>query len=576
MDTPIASMDRILKLDLNEERLPAPFSHPSGKTRLRALVIKLMPEHETYCEPFCGMASIFFAKPPSKKEVLNDLDPNYHTILKFLKEGSESDWSRIKERNWRASKERWAELRVSKPQGRLDQVFRSMYILRFAFRGLTGTGNYAASRAMLGWPKSLYDRRDLYRERLKGTAILNQDFETTMKNYDSTSTLFFLDPPYLPGKESVEQGFMGGSKREAEQIITRLAARLRKTRGHWMMTHAEHTQLKGIFSKLGHLRCLTMNEPSSREGESGTRREMIIASFKLPERLRIVYVQKSEDISKMPIEAISPDTLEEEDDTPLLNLHLRLHQLWGNLGSGQSLDSVSREDLANAHFFVVNEMQARGMEHFMHDSLDDSLKHITKEDELWKKYEERAKPAWRIFELGDLDELKGFEDSRSKILVEVKWDGERLQLQKHGKEIEIWSDYPRRIDKRLPSIVRELETMDQTDFILDSEAIMLDSEAKECLHRTMITAHLNAQTDPSEREGNAHCIAFDCLEFDGKDIQGKVLEERLDLLRQFKGTDHIHFITDYLTQDLGKDALAYLVPRDNRQFPQIVKKLMGK
>ena len=35
-------------------------------------ILKLIPQHTLYCEPFCGGAAILFAKKPSKIEVMND------------------------------------------------------------------------------------------------------------------------------------------------------------------------------------------------------------------------------------------------------------------------------------------------------------------------------------------------------------------------------------------------------------------------------------------------------------------------------------------------------------------------
>jgi len=51
-----------------------PISYIGGKNRLAKLIIAKLPEHTTYVEPFAGGAQVFFHKPRSKIEVLNDLD----------------------------------------------------------------------------------------------------------------------------------------------------------------------------------------------------------------------------------------------------------------------------------------------------------------------------------------------------------------------------------------------------------------------------------------------------------------------------------------------------------------------
>ena len=49
-----------------------PLAYPGGKTQLVKEILKRMPPHTTFIEPFVGGGSLFFAKPKSKKEVLND------------------------------------------------------------------------------------------------------------------------------------------------------------------------------------------------------------------------------------------------------------------------------------------------------------------------------------------------------------------------------------------------------------------------------------------------------------------------------------------------------------------------
>jgi DNA adenine methylase len=584
----------VIKLDISEERLPPPGQHPSGKRRLRALLVKLMPDHEIYCEPFCGLAGVFFAKPRSKKEILNDVNPEYIGFLKFLRDASDADWEKIKAMEWRPSERRWEELRVSKPDSNIGRVYRIMYLMRYGYRGNTGPGNYAPSRASSGFPQLLFDRRQAYKERLRDVVILNKDFEGVMQEYDSANTLFFLDPPYLqsPGMREGGQHFPGSSPEEAEKIFIRLTARLHSAKGKWILTHSWNTKARDALERLGHLRTVTVTEPTAYEGELGSRREMIAANFKLPERLRIVYVSKgtpvatlilapledsgSQDLRKIPVKEINPSTLRREDAKQVLNLHLRMHQLWGLLDQHDSLDGTTREDIANAHYFVAQELARRDFRHFMHDFLDDTLQEAPLGKTMQKIYVERAKPAWRIFELEDLQEIDAFKPENAELVLEVKWDGERIQSQKHNGRVEIWSDYPRRVDHRLPHQVKELEAMKLDNFRLDSEAVMLEPESKETLHRTMVTALLNGKFDPTERAKILHLIVFDCLEFDGKDLRDQPLTERIKFLKEFTGTDHIHLLTDYLSEDPGKDALAYLIPRSHKRFEATIDKLMEK
>ncbi len=59
-----------------------PLSYIGGKRRIAKSLVSLIPAHTTYVEPFAGGAQVFFHKPRSKVEVLNDLDDE---IVNFLR-----------------------------------------------------------------------------------------------------------------------------------------------------------------------------------------------------------------------------------------------------------------------------------------------------------------------------------------------------------------------------------------------------------------------------------------------------------------------------------------------------------
>src|SRR5438876_12233303 len=59
-----------------------PLSYIGGKRRLARTLVPLIPAHTTYVEPFAGGAQVFFHKPRSDVEVLNDLDEE---IVNFLR-----------------------------------------------------------------------------------------------------------------------------------------------------------------------------------------------------------------------------------------------------------------------------------------------------------------------------------------------------------------------------------------------------------------------------------------------------------------------------------------------------------
>jgi len=61
------------------------FGSPGGKSHLAPRIVKLIPKHTTYVEPYAGGAAVFWRKEPSHREVLNDKDPEIAAAYRFLK-----------------------------------------------------------------------------------------------------------------------------------------------------------------------------------------------------------------------------------------------------------------------------------------------------------------------------------------------------------------------------------------------------------------------------------------------------------------------------------------------------------
>jgi len=64
--------------------MKTPVTYYGGKQKLVTTILPLFPEHILYNEPFCGGAALFFSKPQSEIEVLNDLNHeliNFYTVM---------------------------------------------------------------------------------------------------------------------------------------------------------------------------------------------------------------------------------------------------------------------------------------------------------------------------------------------------------------------------------------------------------------------------------------------------------------------------------------------------------------
>lgn len=64
--------------------------YPGSKWRLAEWVVRQLPPHKTYLEPFFGSGAVLFSKPPAKLETINDLDENVVNLFRVIRDhGSE-------------------------------------------------------------------------------------------------------------------------------------------------------------------------------------------------------------------------------------------------------------------------------------------------------------------------------------------------------------------------------------------------------------------------------------------------------------------------------------------------------
>lgn len=236
-----------------------PFCRIGSKKPLSEKIRNMIPPHETYVEPFVGSGAIYWDKEPSKKEILNDLDTQLINNYRLLK--------KTKTRNFKTDLDTIPEIQdhVNKPaKTDGDKLIKEIAISCNTF-GTTGRGKiYKESN-----PYKKLRNIDEYQERMKDTTILNQDYKSVIKKYDSPSTFFFLDPPY----ESSGRLYKDGAFNFAE-----LNNVLEGIKGKFLLTLNDSRNIRNIFRNFKIMGIKIKGQGKIGVGV-GTRKELIIKNY---------------------------------------------------------------------------------------------------------------------------------------------------------------------------------------------------------------------------------------------------------------------------------------------------------
>lgn len=168
---------------------------PAGKKKLAARLVKLIPEHSVYVEPFAGSGAVFFEKTAVAKEVLGDMDEDIAAAYKTLKTLSASELEALRKKDWIGKESTYRTILDSSPRGKVEKLYKFLYLSHFSYGKLRGKSfNPNAD----GVEATTIRRIEKFQERLRPAIVRHAHYADLVKEFDGKETFFFLDPPY-PG-----------------------------------------------------------------------------------------------------------------------------------------------------------------------------------------------------------------------------------------------------------------------------------------------------------------------------------------------------------------------------------------
>jgi site-specific DNA-adenine methylase len=233
--TLIATNYRLNKAQPEVQQMPLPnvepmqktiWGSPAGKKRLAARLVKLIPPHEVYVEPFAGSAAVFFEKEPCATEVLGDADPEIAFAFKALKTITDEELSALRKKDWVGHERTFKGLIEARPRSKVEKLYRFLYLSHFSYGKLRGKSfNPNAD----GVEATTIERIERHRERLRKVQVRRAHYAELVKEFDGKGTFFYLDPPY-PG-HNVEIGEDTFDEAEFRKVLEGIKGRFLVTYG---------------------------------------------------------------------------------------------------------------------------------------------------------------------------------------------------------------------------------------------------------------------------------------------------------------------------------------------------------
>lgn len=269
-------------------RLKPPFSYYGGKQKMVADILPLLPDSEFYCEPFCGGASIFWAKKLAKLNVINDVNLGLITLYKVLstEQGIEELISMLEKTCFARYYHKLARYIYKNPDGHSDlEIAWSSFVLLTGFcHNHHMVGPYAISKDPEGGVRNsvfynsvdrLKTFKDQYTKSLKQTSIELDDALRIIKRYDSVHAFFYCDPPY----PSTHLGHYGGYSIDDFNDLLRLLERIK---GKFMLSCFMNDQLKAFIDKNNYVsKCFIKNcsafDAKAKNGQ--TKSEWVVMNY---------------------------------------------------------------------------------------------------------------------------------------------------------------------------------------------------------------------------------------------------------------------------------------------------------
>lgn len=162
-------------------------SWPGGKSRLLKHIVPHIPAAAGYIEVFAGGCAVLLAKPPSKLEVVNDINSDLVTLYRVAKYHPDALVAELQ--LMPGSRQYLAECVALMKAGGLTDLQRASMFLHANKTSFCASGDsYAVAKnpgsAVFANRDALYDRIRMFAHRMGQVSIEHMDYRRLLQTYD--------------------------------------------------------------------------------------------------------------------------------------------------------------------------------------------------------------------------------------------------------------------------------------------------------------------------------------------------------------------------------------------------------
>ncbi len=255
----------------------SPLPWMGGKSRLADTIIPLIPAHRHYGEAFAGGGWVFFRKPPSRVESLNDINSDLISFYRVLQYHLEEFCRQFK---WLlSSRELFNDFLRQRDADGLTEIQRAArfyYLQRQAFGGkITGQtfGVHHSSAPRINLLR-LEEELSAVHLRLSSVTIEHLDWSAYLTRYDAPETFFYLDPPYWGHERDYGAGIF------SQADFHRLAEALAGLQARFLLSLNDTPEVRETFGAFDIRPVQTTYSVGA--GSPQTAREVLILNYEPP------------------------------------------------------------------------------------------------------------------------------------------------------------------------------------------------------------------------------------------------------------------------------------------------------